>query len=152
MTQTQPNQTSQPSQVSLPEQKPKWKQFTFWLPILTPLLNFVVVMIAVKYPTVADALKRSGLQDSIWTLVGGSSVTSAAYIIGEKHRDGIITSALVQAQNPVSAVVAPVLPVQTGALSAVASAVDSVTNSSILDSIVDDPNETVHYRNTESAG
>lgn len=85
---------------SIPDSKPKWKQVTFWLPILTPIVNAAFVWFAAKNPELAKTLKNSGLIDAFIALIGGSSVTSAAYIIGEKHKDGKIMSALMTPVAP----------------------------------------------------
>lgn len=137
MTQTnqiQPEFQTQP-QIKVPDTKPKYQQFTgFWLPILTPLLNFGLILIAAKYPGIAEAVKKSGLDNAIITMIAGSTITSAATIVMEKHKDGKILSALAvnqgfnQIQNS-----------------------QQLNNQEIINA-VDDVNEEYHYRDNENAG
>lgn len=125
-------------QIPIPDTKPKYKQFSFWLPIITPFINFSLILIAAKYPTIGEAIKKSGLDSALNTVVGGSFLTSAAYIFGEKHKDGKTLAALATNNAP--------LPVALPA----AVEVPAVLSSSVAPALP--VNDETHYTDNANAG
>lgn len=131
-----PNQ----QQIPIPDTKPKYKSLTFWLPIVTPFLNFALIIFAAKYPGISEAIKKSGLDSAVIALIGGASLTSAASIFGEKHKDGKVLAAMVTNQTSTA-----ILPVVAGT-----TIVPEIIND--IKNVVDDVNDDIHYNDNENAG